>query len=380
MKFDVFMKNKKNKKVGSGESNDSAIKRLKNVPYGFTAATLLSLNIVLSLLSGCSSDEKVDEPDIQTESLVDENIIDDNKSTFYKIDQDDGVVLFVNDNYLERHNYVPYETVESRDEFIEGFYQKCQEEFIAKYPDIDFSEFINAYKEYKVILQQYYSMNKDAFMPARFVSKTGDKIIKMIVKFPLSYGYSAPVIPYEEYQDIINKKNTDKKTVEIIVREGETVSGIAHKMADSNTQYNQIIEQFAIDNDVADINKIKAGKPYKFAYFGEEDKTALDLTNEMRPIEELHLRMEYVRLYKNNVMILDGDTESSDTNVDLQNLIDDCIRDYEEVKFDTKMNDKCDALLNNLRRATDLIELLTGDRFEAPLRPIGEPAYKVKNK
>lgn len=363
-KFNLF---NKNEKVGIVNSNDGAIKFLSKKSHRFIATLLFSLNIGLTLLSGCDSKDK----NIETiESIQEENIADLNRERFYTINGTDGEIMFVTGRYLNDHNYIPIDTIATRHEFLEKFFRGTEYELQQRHPDKDFSEFMIKYGEYANIYKDFTTSEyQNAYTREKYVYEVQGELIHMAEEHNL-WSYIPNAIPYEEYLENIYADNKDDKRVlgTYTVQEGDTLSELVNDIADDAEEYKKIFDTVVAENNIEDPDVLEEGQVlHNIPCVGPEDYEKLGVVTETTPLDELFDRVAYLSDYQKRIQTLKHDFESEDLSRETYQLVQSCLDRYKAHLNEITTYDYS-KLLYDTRKACDYIELLTGNTYEAPLR------------
>ena len=363
--MDKFKLRNKGKEIGTVSYKVNNIKKLSKNQYKFIVSTLLVGGIAVSMLAHGNKDkgeEVVSEEVTMEESLVPSNELF--RADLFEIDktEEDGTILFVDSDYLNKNNYIPLDNIDTRYDFIVSFNDEVHKE--NKYPDLDLTEFDEYYKMFRMVYEEYIDGDqKDSISQKEYILELEKRIIEIIHSFN-KISYIPNAVSYDEYLlTTIPNEGEKKYTVEYEIPKDSTLSEIL-SYTDNNEEYKISKEEVLANpnNKIDNEDLIYAGATLTLPNLDEGDLTDMGYTLEITPTDELNQRHEWINAELDEIDILSGD------DISKANL--------ESLKYSiNKFNEAYDAYMNgdtyvdteivyDARQICNSIFLLTGHQYE----------------
>lgn len=347
--------------IGTAKPNRKNIKKIRK--YKFGVGALLTAGILAVALGTHKPEDKntqVDKSDLE-ESLFDSNDIF--RADTFMIPQENGNIYFVTEEYLNEHNYVPNDTIDTRYNFIVDFNDKVIHEYKDKYPDKDFSKFDKEYQNFRTIYEEYIDGDqKDSYFQQQYVLKVEEELIKTIHSYEL-ISYVPTAIPFEDYVANTYPQNNGKYTINYEIPQDTTLSEIL-SYTDNNQEYKETYDEVLNNpnNNITNPDLIYAGETLELPNLDEEDLNDLGYDVWSTPVDELDQRYIWINDMLPTIDYLSGDTNSKNNIETLKKTVDIFNKSYDAYTGGDAIT-SFETVLYDSRSICDTIELLTGERF-----------------
>lgn len=298
---------------------------------------------------------------------------------YYPTDEASGTICFCTSEYLEEHNLVPVDNIDTRYDFIMDFELRIKPEYVAKNPEADMSVYEEKYQFFRQVYEEYIDGNqKDSFAQKEYLLGVEEDLIKVIHGLD-TFSYIPEVVDFDKYLEMTYPQEDKKYTIEYYVPEDATLSEIVHSYADNPTEYEETIQEIMDNpnNDVENPDLIYAGTTLELPNvdlndaqdtFGYTFTGTTDYPDNFMPEDELKQRFAWINNEMNDIYVLSGDTQSQENKKNLLNAISAwkiAYSGYLEHEVDI------DTVLYDSREICDSIYLLTGHKYEIVFPDVG---------
>jgi hypothetical protein len=352
----------KGKKIGRARVNKKNIRKIRNRRIKFGMGALLTAGLVFVGLSKLKSDGSELELNTQTaaEDFLQSNDIF--RADLFMIPQENGDIHFVTSEYLDEHNYVPNDTIDTRYDFIVDFNDDLNDTYRAAYPHKDFSQFDHDYQLFRTIYEEYIDGDqKDSFFQQQYLMQVEENLIELIHSYKLA-SYVPTAIPYEEYVATTYPQTEDKYTINYEIPKDSTLSEII-SYADNNQEYKETYEEVLNNpnNNISNPDLIYAGETLELPNLDQGDLEDLGYEIWTNPADELDQRYLWINEMLPTIDYLSGDVNSLTNLQNLRTTVELFNKSY-DAYTGGDLGVSLD-IVYDARQICDTIYLLTGEQF-----------------
>ena len=360
------------KNIGVLKTFGKALRRL-DPKYKIAGTLLIGGGIAISLIVPPVS-EAVEESLFDNTDLFRADLF-----MYYPDFEKEGTIYFCTSEYLQEHNLVPIDDLDTRYEFIESFNHKLMTGYREEHHELDFSEYDTKYQFFRQVFEEYIDGNqKDSLFQKQYVLKIEEELINVIHGLG-EMSYIPQAIEFDKYLDMTYPQEDKKFTIEYHVDKDQTLSEIVDSYADNPTEYKEIISEIMANpnNNVDNPDLIYAGTTLELPRvdlgdaqdtFGYTFTGTTAYPDNFNPADEIRQRYDFINENMNDIYVLSGDETAQKNKEDLLAAIGAWKEAYDEY---LQGNLDIDYVLYDARALCDTINQLTGKKYEIIFPEIG---------
>ena len=354
--MEKFKLRNKGQEIGTTTVRTQNVKKFKKNrnKYKFLTGTLLAGAIAVSLLSSAQDKDTLKTDDDKLISMDDVN-----REGLYIIDTSevDGVIKFVDANYLNENGYMPVDNIDTRSDFL----YDCNKDFQLnkdKYDPELLAEFKEKYDNYYEILDLFYDQgSRGATSQTSYILELQEELIKLASKIDSSKAYMPSAMLTDEYYATYFPERETKYTIEYEAQKGDSIDSILNSYVDNRKEYELAKQEFIRNNNVKDEDKIYADDTYTITQLdsGDLEKFGYEIP-ELYSEEDFAQKHEWINQAITNILVLPGDELSEENKRNLLTKVADFNSRYEKGEFDT-------AFVMDMQEIENTILQLSGKDF-----------------